>query len=350
MQTVKEPESLVEGLQAGEVPFHLMVNNFLNSTTEHLLSFVTDDVVYDKMFTQGINDSSVFKHSVYEKFFGGMEFRHKATGFEGYEDLDQEVRTKLDDYLHTKLLESIDQDVEVDLIDNVPVRRVNKTLDNLNTYAYTDFVISEKYINHYKKYKAKDFLSVSVQSAKEISEAAKQVDKSVVLLYSGGLDSEFMVRVFMEAGIDFECVTFRMTNGSNEYEMGFVEKFQKQFPQVKITVVDLDFEQLWSSQELFDIAFASKRSSPQILTQLWMAYWVSREMNGFSVSAGECRVDRNIVELNNDNQVIFKQSNDAKIAGMYQWRKGQPSDPGCPTAGANSHWRGFSPCVRELPE
>ena len=47
----------------------------------------------------------------------------------------------------------------------------------------------------------------------------QNLGKEKVILLSGGLDSEIMLRTFIDIGIKPRCVTFRFENNYNDYEV-----------------------------------------------------------------------------------------------------------------------------------
>lgn len=62
-------------------------------------------------------------------------------------------------------------------------------------------------------------------TAKLLSDQAKALNRTPVVLLSGGMDSEVVVKGFIDAGVPFETATFRFKNGLNSHELRFVEMF-----------------------------------------------------------------------------------------------------------------------------
>ena len=314
------------------------ISNFLDHDVQHVVSLANDSMVKQKLFDENILNSSEFKHSVYDKYAHGIEFRHKKTGFEGKEELDAEIRAKL-----TKIL---DEHV-VKYPDNAEVvgsdkegTEITRPVNNLDYIGQemTEFAISEKYLNHFRKYRNRSFAEVCMGLAKKIGNACEEHGIKPTLLYSGGLDSEFMIRMFMDAGVDFQVVSFKYKDGSNDYEWSFVEKFVEQNPEVDVKLLELDIDELWHSEDMINLCKYTHKVSPMLLTQAFMVEYVINTMGGFAVSAGECRIDKGMVKLNSDNNVVFSLDDVTRTMGTYQWFKGQPSSAGCPPVTKTSHW------------
>ena len=323
------------------------ISNFLDHDIQHIISLANDNMVKQKIFDEDIINSSEFKHSVYDKYAHGIEFRHKKTGFEGKEELDTEIRAKLTKILDEHIIKYADKPEPVGE-DGVALKPVNN-LDYMGQ-EMTELAISEKYLDHFRKYRNRNFSEVCMTLARKIGDACTEHGIKPTLLFSGGLDSEFMIRMFMDAGVDFQVVSFRYMDGSNSYEWGFVEKFVEKYPEVDIKLFDLDIDELWNSEDMINLCKYTHRVSPMLLTQAFMVEYVINTLGGFAVSAGECRIDKGMVKLNSDNNVVFSLDDVTRTLGTYQWFKGQPSTAGCPPVTKTSHWKGTLPCVQVSAE
>lgn len=337
---VADPDSILMDTAISNIK-NAHVNSFLYGTSDHLLSLISSDIVRDKFFNENLNDSSVFKHSVYREAFPDMEFRHKKTGFEDLEDLNFELRKKFEEVLHKNTVEFVDNNLET-------VNQITpKFLEERHQFLQ-DFSISKRYISHYRKYKYKSFLEVCEEFAVMLTEIAEKNNRRPVLLYSGGLDSEYMVRIFQKAGLDFDTVTFNFKSGSNQYEMDYVYKFLEANPDINATIIDIDIEELWKGDYLNNACLYTGFTSPMLLAQYYFNYYVVTQMNGLAIAAGECRISKQSVELGEDNMLTLRYDGLSSLQGAYQWNK-QPSAPGCPLAPPTGpHWNrfGFGPCFQ----
>jgi hypothetical protein len=66
-----------------------------------------------------------------------------------------------------------------------------------------------------------------VNVAKLLSEQAKSLGRIPVVMLSGGMDSEVVVKAFIEADVPFKIATFRFTQDKNVHEIAYVEQFCK---------------------------------------------------------------------------------------------------------------------------
>lgn len=69
------------------------------------------------------------------------------------------------------------------------------------------------------------FKQECIETAKHISRNAQALGRVPVVMLSGGLDSEVIVKSFIDAQVPFRIATFRMPNNLNSHEMVFVNKF-----------------------------------------------------------------------------------------------------------------------------
>lgn len=318
------------------------ISNFLCHNVQHVVSLANDSIVKEKMFEENILNSSEFKHSVYDKYAHGIEFRHKKTGFEGKEEASAKLKEKLVAHLDNLMTHSINQtftetqEVQVENATN-KVTETPETIRKLTQRQefrgdeLTNFVISEKYLNHFRKYRNRSFAETCMSLALKISDACEKHGIKPTLLYSGGLDSEFMCRMFMDAEVDFQIVSFKFADGSNDYEWKYVEKFVEKYPDIEHHLFEIDIDKLWASRDMFELCERTLNTSPMILTQALMIAYVTNQMKGFAICAGECRIDKAMLDFNQDNELIFKLDEVTQSIGTYAWDKGEPgSSPPCP--------------------
>lgn len=88
------------------------------------------------------------------------------------------------------------------------------------------------------------------------------------LFYSGGADSEFMMRAFLEARVPFETLIIRFDDGLNSHDIAYAERFCQS---VGLTpkYLDLDIHDFFYSGEAEKYSIASQIHSPALLHHLW---------------------------------------------------------------------------------
>jgi len=102
--------------------------------------------------------------------------------------------------------------------------------------------------NYWMKFGRCEYMPTSfkyecVRAARLISENAK---KPVLVCFSGGIDSEVVVRSFQEANVDFEIgimnLVYRDNTSINQHDISYALDYVKQH-NLKHTIVDVDFEE-----------------------------------------------------------------------------------------------------------
>jgi len=123
------------------------------------------------------------------------------------------------------------------------------------------------------------FKEEAINTAKQIHADAD--GQTIYISYSGGIDSEFIVRAFLEANVPFEAITARFNHNMNEYDFNFVKKAQNEYG-FKLNVLDVDIEKFLAT-EMMEYAIATKCCSPQfpLHMHLWDAF------DGFVVAGHE---------------------------------------------------------------
>ena len=82
------------------------------------------------------------------------------------------------------------------------------------------------------------------------------------LLYSGGIDSEYMVSVFLDLKMDIVPVIIRLNNNYNEHDIQHAFKFCES-KNINPLIVDIDFDEFVMSGKLLDITKQIKSSQYQ---------------------------------------------------------------------------------------
>lgn len=88
----------------------------------------------------------------------------------------------------------------------------------------------------------------AVLTASIINEDAGRLGRQPTVLLSGGLDSEVVIKAFIETGQPFRCVTFRYKHGLNSHETQYVERFVSAL-NLNHQYLDIDIERWVQSSE-----------------------------------------------------------------------------------------------------
>jgi hypothetical protein len=147
-----------------------------------------------------------------------------------------------------------------------------KTLDENFSYGYNGEIynlrksINDSFECHYTRarYVPDSFRSECVSVAEKISDYAISKNTTPVILLSGGLDSEVVVKAFLESGRKFETITHRFVNELNAHEIKHVDEFCGKNGLIP-NFVDLDVEPWLLSDESLTMADESKCINPEML-------------------------------------------------------------------------------------
>lgn len=96
---------------------------------------------------------------------------------------------------------------------------------------------------------------------KESLRAAEEIyDKKqgkLNLMYSGGVDSEYMLNVFLELGMEFTPIVIRLSNDYNQHDLINAFAFC-QSKNITPKIIDVDFDHFVNSGRLYDVAVSMK--------------------------------------------------------------------------------------------
>lgn len=138
-------------------------------------------------------------------------------------------------------------------------------LDENFSYGYDDKIYnlrSDKnsvFQCHYTKatYLPRSFKEECINVCRRVSNYAKSVGRIPVILLSGGMDSEIVVRAFRDSGEPFKIVVNKFSNDLNSHEMSYVDKFLKS-QNLTAEFVEFDIESWLRSDEALQMADDSK--------------------------------------------------------------------------------------------
>lgn len=227
------------------------------------------------------------KYKVYEDAFG-VPFRHKLTGFEYVQNLDQQYRPEYQEYMEKTASPQV--------------------IEATQNFSH----IIKKEIEH--KTSAKTYKDAIKNYRKALLKRAEAYRDQHSLVYlSGGADSELMARVLKEAGNEFSCVTFMLTvpdeDITSEYDYSHDIKDLEKFPDIidilqhipeGETVINLhdikyaiqyakensvnlllrcfNVKKLWESEYVKTFMQRHNITSPLILSQRYMCELIDREI------------------------------------------------------------------------
>jgi len=92
---------------------------------------------------------------------------------------------------------------------------------------------------------------------KESLIAAEKIESiktgKIYIMYSGGVDSEYTVSVFKDAGIDFTPVIIKFKNDYNSHDLEYALKFCR-YKNLKPLIIDIDFDHFVKSGMMLEIS------------------------------------------------------------------------------------------------
>lgn len=116
----------------------------------------------------------------------------------------------------------------------------------------------------------------AVRAARQLS--AQYGGAELSLLYSGGIDSEFMICCFREAQVPFKVLTYRFEDHLNEHDLSYATDFFRQNKDVKSEMIDFKLQSFFSSGEYLDYAQKSRCVLPHLLPLMKMVSERQREV------------------------------------------------------------------------
>lgn len=120
------------------------------------------------------------------------------------------------------------------------------------------------------------FLDEAIRAAELIKEKAG--NDPIWISLSGGIDSEFVARVFLQADIPFNAAMTVFKNHLNQYDVSHCRSFCSEVG-IKLHEFELDPEEYFAT-EMVDTAFELRSVSPQFPTHTWL--W--DQLDGFIVA------------------------------------------------------------------
>lgn len=125
-----------------------------------------------------------------------------------------------------------------------------------------------------------DIKSEYIRAAQLIANRAKD---DLVLCLSGGIDSEVMVRIFIDAKIKFKIAIMRFENDLNLYDIKYGISFCQKFD-LEYSFFDLDVIKFHEEEEFKHYSDEAQCGSPQLSCILWL---MDQLKDSFAVMAGQ---------------------------------------------------------------
>lgn len=186
-------------------------------------------------------------------------------------------------------------------------------------YGYDDNLDYEFRKNKDQKYSLKfskaqqtilTYKEECIRTARLIKEAAGS--QTIWISYSGGIDSECVIKSFLEAGIDFKVVTTKFKGELNDYDLYYARKFCREHG-VDLTEIEIDIEHFLEN-ELEEYAFKLNCNSPIFPSHLKL--WDS--LDGFIVAGHGDPIFRRIESTN--NWYFQVKENEDTVYRYFKWR------------------------------
>ena len=163
-------------------------------------------------------------------------------------------------------------------------------LDNNFSYGYDDLKYNfrtskdSKFNCYYgkAKYAPTSFREECIKICRDISLYAQKNQRIPYVLLSGGLDSEIVVRSFIEADVPFKVIVNRFKDELNAHEMEYVNKFLND-KDLDVEFYDLDIIYWLRSPEALQMAEDSACPYSEMLPTTKLIDLVYFERNGIPV-------------------------------------------------------------------
>jgi hypothetical protein len=164
-----------------------------------------------------------------------------------------------------------------------------------------------------------NFKNESLNCARMIYEKAQEKNQDVWISYSGGIDSEFVARTFIEANIPFKIATTVFKNGHNDYDVFYSRQFCQKYD-LKLYEFNLDIEKFLEN-EMWDYAKNTSCASPMFPSHFKL--WDS--LDGFIVGGHGDMVFKRTYYTNDWNFRV--KENEDSVYRYFVWKNRQ-SAPG----------------------
>ncbi len=140
---------------------------------------------------------------------------------------------------------------------------------------------------------AENFYEENLRSAKFIREKTNQ---DLYVLLSGGMDSEIVLRSFIDAGLEVNAISVAFENQSNEHDLYWAKKFCEE-RKINHKIVPLNLRDFLSNQAS-SYALQTGCTSPQFCVLMWL---MDQTPGLPIIGSGDSAIKR----VENTNQFLF---------------------------------------------
>jgi hypothetical protein len=176
------------------------------------------------------------------------------------------------------------------------------TIDNHFVFGYNQVPFSrklnvdtDKFFCTYSRCSRQpdSFKKECVQTARIIGDQSAKLSRLPYIFLSGGLDSEVVVKAFIDAGVKFKVISFRFTDNLSSHETYYIDKFVDKHS-LNHSYYDIDPDWLISEQAE-EFANQSQCSMSEMLPHMKLIKHVWENLNGFPVLGnGDLYVSKDI--------------------------------------------------------
>lgn len=159
--------------------------------------------------------------------------------------------------------------------------------------------------------KSTTYYEECIRAAKLIAEESS---KQIVLMFSGGIDSEFMLNIFKDAQVDFKVAIISYGNW-NKHDTRYAVDYCKLYGIVP-DIIEIDLEKFITSGEIFEIAEKGKCS----------AYQITSVMHGISQIDGAVIMANGEPEVNLMPDSTWHWAETERINSYMNWYTSQGID------------------------
>lgn len=132
--------------------------------------------------------------------------------------------------------------------------------------------------------KAENFYEESIRAAKIIEEEST---KQLTLMFSGGIDGEFMLNIFKQAKVDFDVAIIsygKWNTHDAKYAFDYCNKHS-----INPKIIEVDLENMINSGLMYEIAEKAKCCAPQMIGVM---HGISQIEGAVIMANGEPQVDK----------------------------------------------------------
>lgn len=132
------------------------------------------------------------------------------------------------------------------------------------------------------KYLPTSFKNECIKTSHAIADMAESLNRVPVILLSGGLDSEVVLRSFLESGRKFKTITNRFDDDLNRHEIDHVLDFTQE-KNIDVEFFDLSILKWLGSNESLEMAEISKCAYSEMLPTMKLIHEVYFNLNGLPI-------------------------------------------------------------------